>query len=751
MFVAPRFKASFDVHSLGDRTLFLLDEHRQVILENPRYVVLAPLLDGRHTLADMARITADRLPLHELYFLLGQLQRQGLIVEGADCPPGADHAFLEYFQSSGAPLWPDGTLGVSVRSIGGLPSEPLADALGANGLSVGDDGPFQVVITDDYLRGELVDINTQALAEGRAWMLLKPVGTQIWLGPLFVPGETGCWACLAQRLRANRQMESYILDRRERPGPVLESQPAFPATVALAHQLAATEITRWLAAPATTCLKGALHTVDVAKGESMEHTLVKRPQCASCGEPHLGRRAAERPLELATGRKRFREDGGHRTLTPDETFERYKHHISPITGAVSELVPAIGARHELTPTFVAGHNFSMGVESVVFLKESLRGVSGGKGSSEIQAKVSGLCEAIERYSGIYTGDEPSVRGRYVDLEPQAIHPNACMGFSEAQYQGRDAWNASQPRSHCHLVASPFPETLEIDWAPVWSLVTGELRYLPSAYVYFGHPDFRGSQWCIPDSNGNAAGNTLEEAIVQGTMELVERDAVALWWYNRVSRRAVDLDSFGLPYLDAIQAHYAAMGRDLWVLDITSDLGISTLACVSRRQEGPTEDLLLGFGAHFDPRIALLRAITEVNQFLPSVALQRPDGTTRYMFGDELACQWWTQARLEENLHLAPMPDLQPVKLGDFEDPSDEDLRADVETCVDICRKHRLDMMVLDQTRADIGLSVVKVVIPELCHFWRRFGKERLYQVPTQMGWLPERPTADAFNRWSIFF
>jgi ribosomal protein S12 methylthiotransferase accessory factor len=44
------------------------------------------------------------------------------------------------------------------------------------------------------------------------------------------------------------------------------------------------------------------------------------------------------------------------------------------------------------------------------------------------------------------------------------------------------------------------------------------------------------QFCRADSNGNAAGNTLEEAtILQGFVELIERDSVALWWYNRLRR------------------------------------------------------------------------------------------------------------------------------------------------------------------------------------------------------------------------
>ena len=52
------------------------------------------------------------------------------------------------------------------------------------------------------------------------------------------------------------------------------------------------------------------------------------------------------------------------------------------------------------------------------------------------------------------------------------------------------------------------------------------------------------------------------------------------------------------------------------------------------------------------------------------------------------------------------------------------------------------MLVLDQTRPDIGLPVVKVIVPGLRHFWARFGPGRLYDVPVRLGWL-DRPTPEA--------
>ena len=117
------------------------------------------------------------------------------------------------------------------------------------------------------------------------------------------------------------------------------------------------------------------------------------------------------------------------------------------------------------------------------------------------------------------------------------------------------------------------------------------------------------------------------------MELVERDSVALWWYNRAPRPALDLDSLAEPYVDVMREHYAGLDRELWVLDLTSDLGIPVFAAVSHRKDGPAQDILIGFGAHLDPHTAALRALTELNQFLPAVCERNPDGTTNYWMDD----------------------------------------------------------------------------------------------------------------------
>ena len=80
---------------------------------------------------------------------------------------------------------------------------------------------------------------------------------------------------------------------------------------------------------------------------------------------------------------------------------------------------------------------------------------------------------------------------------------------------------------------------------------------------------------------------------------MERDSYAIWWYNRLQRAEVDLSQFDDSYIRDLQSQLAETGRRLWVLDITSDLGIPSFVAMSHWTEGSQEQIEFGSGAHFD--------------------------------------------------------------------------------------------------------------------------------------------------------
>src|SRR6185503_12936800 len=138
----------------------------------------------------------------------------------------------------------------------------LGDMLATLGIAQDPAGSLAVVIAENYLQPQLSKFNSRSLQAGRPWLLVKPVGVEIWIGPLFRPGTTGCWECLAQRLRGQRRIESYIQHRRGLTDPVLPPPAALPSTVEMALQLAATQVAQHLAGHATAA-EGAVVAFDL--------------------------------------------------------------------------------------------------------------------------------------------------------------------------------------------------------------------------------------------------------------------------------------------------------------------------------------------------------------------------------------------------------------------------------------------------------------------------------------------------------
>jgi ribosomal protein S12 methylthiotransferase accessory factor len=497
-----------------------------------------------------------------------------------------------------------------------------------------------------------------------------------------------------------------------------------------AIQLAAVEIAKAIATDFRTDLRDHLISLDLLGSTIVRHYVAARPQCPTCGRKELRDPSrAPVPVELSAGGKLVMTSGGYRAVSPTATIARFRKHVSPLTGVVSRL-ERIEADLPLSTSYLATHNFSPRPETVDELKAGLSGDSYGKGSTAEQAEASALMEAIERYSGIFQGDEIRVTRRFTDFPPgDAILPNDVMLFSDAQYGRNQAPTTDREEAPA---PAPFDRSAEIEWSPVWSLRDERFKYLPTSLLYYFHRG-SGADQTTADSNGCAAGNTLEEAIVQGFLELVERDSYAIWWYNQFQRAEVDLHQLDDSHIRDLQIQITEAGRRLWMLDITSDLGIPSFVAISQWMENSQEYIEFGSGAHFDTRIAALRAITELNQFFSIGLMARRNAEKS---GHDGSSPW----RLEDHPYLTPSGN--PVVRPDFGSKFGHlDKREQVLACVRLAEREGLDFLVLDQTRPDIGVPVARVIVPGLRHFYRRYAPGRLYDVPVKLR-LRDRPISE---------
>jgi ribosomal protein S12 methylthiotransferase accessory factor len=528
--------------------------------------------------------------------------------------------------------------------------------------------------------------------------------------------------------------------------PVAVPAGSLPPAAGAAVQLVAAQVARWLALGDADPLDGGMAVLDPVRLRLTHHALRRRPQCPACGAP----RGEPAPVVLRPCPARHSRESGHRAQAPAETLERLGHLVSPVTGVVPVLARATDAAATLAPVYVAGRNTAKATDDLHFLRNNFRGRSGGKGVTDAQARASALCEALERHCGVFQGDEPRRAATLHELGDAGVHPNDSMLFSDAQYDGREGWNARVGRSY-QWVPRRFDPAARVEWTPLWSLRDARWRYLPAALCWYGYPLPLGERFAWADSNGCAAGNTREEAILQGFLELVERDAVAVWWYNRLARPAVEMESFADPWFGEVRGYYASLGRELWLLDLTHDLGVPVFAAVSGRAAGAEPDLILGFGAHLDPQIAAQRAVTEANQFLPVVLPRHADPPRPFGTDDEEAVAWLTGSTLRNRPYLAPDPAAAPRRAADFPYAAAGDIADDVRRLVALAAERGMDTLVLDQSRPDVDLAVVKVVVPGLRHFWARFAPGRLYDVPVRQGWLPAPLREDQLNPVPVFF
>ncbi|MFI6942045.1 TOMM precursor leader peptide-binding protein [Streptomyces sp. NPDC050418] len=703
---------------------------------------LVPLLDGSRTLSQLLQEAGTAIPVTEAGHLVRRLAEANLVgyrpearrAEDAGDEGRSAEAYWDRAGLEGA------TAERSVRStpvelilVGDVDSDEAHAVCRTAGLTVvsaeGKEGEgagpaLALVLCEDYLHPGLRAVAERLRRVGRPWLIAKPYGAQPWTGPVFTPdGDGPCWSCLAHRLRAHRRAETEMERALGLDAPAPRPAPSLSAVRALGLNAAVLEVSKWLAGLRMPAQR-SVRVLDSLTLSSTGHEVTRRPQCPDCGEPGLVAEQTRRPVTLVSRLKATGTGSNDRALSAEQMLERHGHLIGEVTGIVTGISPLPGLPEGMH-AYDSGHNLALRGSSVADLRRVLRARSGGKGATAVEARASALCEAVERHSAARQGDELTVRDTFTGLGARAVHPNTYQLFHKRQYEERSRWNAAH--GPFHQVARPFDTSAATDWTPVWSLTERAHRLLPTSTLYFdcasgGAAD---GQWA--DSNGNAAGSSIEDAVVQGFLELVERDAVAVWWYNRLRLPAVDLDAFDAPWLVRLRDAFARAGRTLEALDLTNDLGVPVMVALSRSAGDTEPDFVCGFGAHLDPRLALRRAVTEAAQLAPS---PRPLPGGSAIPQPQLIADQGESAR-------GP---------GAWQSrPHNEDLLDDVEYVRSLAGRNGFDVLVLDQTRPDVGIPVVKVVAPGLRPFYARFAPGRLYDVPHRMGLTPRPLRFDELN------
>ncbi|MGF1679702.1 YcaO-like family protein, partial [Photobacterium minamisatsumaniensis] len=608
-------------------------------------------------------------------------------------------------------------------NLSALPSHAVMAVKNAMRLflnNVATSSSLYIILVDDFLDPNINDLKIKT-----DFIVVKTSGQSLWVSSKFSNDEIGLFNQFQKLILDNQPVRKWLMKK----WPERTHSYAFKADSMLNDEQCQ-ELVNMLVSQ----YRNQQHQLAIYDVDTRDAQLHCFPPKIDESKTLLARFNV--PLRLESCLSHFRKDGGSRSIHADFTVSKLMPFVSPVTGVINHLDLFNVTKNTAIKIYRTGFFKSpISTELAEFDQNSFVQICLGKGVSREQSQASALCEAIERSNAQFKGDEPLYKARPVELTKRHVSFQDLTPYSIKQYRRF----ADSNDSEAERVQASIPYKNEpIHWLATWSLTNDEHVYVPLTCCFSNieipqkqtttqrFDDEKFGRW---HSNGAAAGNTLEEAILQGLYELIERDATAIWWYNQIERPAFDLSridrDFYVPLEQTLSKTY-----HFWVLDVTHDLGVPAMVAVGRHKENG--GYIFGFGCHLQPELAAQRALTELCQLIP---IRNQQGAP-FIFDE-----------IEDGAYLHPNDALEAeVPFTTSSDDMKEDILAIVEKLSNV----QLETLVLDYSRAPIPLHTVKVFVPGFCHIWPQLANERLYQVPLKLKWLNEAKNENSINPLGLY-
>lgn len=232
----------------------------------------------------------------------------------------------------------------------------------------------------------------------------------------------------------------------------------------------------------------------------------------------------------------------------------------------------------------------------------------GKGKTEDQAISSGIGEALEKFAIFFSKRVDVFNKVYTEDKSNHLNPLEIFGYSDKQYTHRDYWNKLCSNL---IVPDVFNNSISLDWTASYCLKNNKKIYVPTCYV-FPHREFNNKErFFYVSNNGVASGNSTSEALLHSVYELIERDAVGLWWYTKAKYPRIDSNFINSEFFVKAKYGLKRNGYNVYLINLMNDLPIYTVAAIAYSEVD--NSCLLGFGTNLNINIAIERATTEIGQ------------------------------------------------------------------------------------------------------------------------------------------
>jgi ribosomal protein S12 methylthiotransferase accessory factor len=371
--------------------------------------------------------------------------------------------------------------------------------------------------------------------------------------------------------------------------------------------------------------------------------------------------------------------GTHRTAPPAATLERIRPYFDTV--GLTRLANLTGLDRIGVPVTLAVRPNGRVLSSTA-----------GKGLSLEAASVSAAMEAIEIY-----------HAEHVRL------PVLCQSYEALQTE-----RATIPIERLPCVRyGVFNAQLTERWVLGWDLARQEDVAVPLALVSLvSDPGWTSAWWYFQGgSNGLASGNHFLEALCVGLFEVIERDAIAChmsaWEQQGHPPPRLRLETINSAMVQDLLAKLTAAKIRPVLFDCTVDTGVPAYLVYLYDQAQRHVGIFRGSGAHLDPEVAMVRALTEAIQ---SRAL--------YFAGsrDDILRRGLLSLQIHDDDRAIQFFESAPPVLDAREQTSEatDVFEGDVHRVLRKLREVGLDqVIVLDLTHPGFDISIVRVIVPGL--------------------------------------
>ncbi len=416
------------------------------------------------------------------------------------------------------------------------------------------------------------------------------------------------------------------------------------------------------------------------------------------------------PLQLADAYKHYTYDQD-KVLTPAETVARVRERLGRLDLKILQETVRIDSGRLDIPIYLS----LLGVDArrVVPTQKQM-----GKGATPIQSEASALMELVERFSFFsYIKERDLLFARPRELNGQVL---------DFSYLARSLFDTSPAAQAAATLYQDWP----LSFAPATNLTTGRAVYLPLHWFYL-----------IEEYNGPAAGNCLEEAILQALCEVVERHVGSVISHGRLATPLIDPDSATDPAARELLDKFKRNGIKVWLRDFSLDTGIPTVGALAYDPSTfPAEsEIVFSAGTTTDPEKSLIRALTEVAQMAG-------DFHRRTSYRPTLP----KYEALEDAAYLMAPGPMQP--LSSLPNLAHPNLKEEIGNCLKALARLNLEVFVVDVTHPEIGIPAVYVLIPGT-HFLERTRNTDVvfHLAKTAAMYAPPLEALDALERLDAVF